>query len=413
MSNSENTVSRTRVINTPGLHSRLVAVFVVLLLLTIVFLVFVPWRQNIVGSGSVTSFTPDARPQTVESVISGRIVTWLVREGSVVKKGDTIVILADINVNFMDTEMLAKLEQVRDRTYSAQEQSIEASRQRRMQADQRYNAALARIANVSVELSTATIRAMRADTLFRQDLISRRDLETAQLNLQKARLDSATAQASLQSAAQDIAVFVADEQRTISQASVVMQEIELRLANAQVRKGAASVIAPTDGIVTRIAKVGAGQIVKEGDELALIVPRTDDRAVELYVGDMDAALVEPGRLVALQFSGFPAFQFSGWENINIGIFHGRVKVVDAVDDGSGRFRILVVPATPDYVEWPSNRFLRQGATATGWVMLDQVSIGYELWRQLMGFPPQFPVSSKKDETSPESGKSKSKDKDKK
>ena len=407
------TQQRARVIKTPGLHSRLVSVFVVLIVLIVVFLIFVPWRQNIVGSGSVTSFTPDARPQTVESVISGRIVTWLVREGSVVKKGDTIVILADINVNFMDTEMLGKLEQVRDRTYSAQEQSIEASRQRRRQADQRYNAALARVSNVAVELSTANIRAMRADTLFKQDLISRRDLESAQLNLQKARLDSTTAQAGLQSAAQDIAVFVADEQRTISQASVVMQEIELRLANAQVRKGAASVIAPTDGIVTRIAKVGAGQIVKEGDELALIVPRTDDRAVELYVGDMDAALVEPGRLVALQFSGFPAFQFSGWENIHIGIFHGRVKVVDAVDDGTGRFRILVVPATPEFSAWPSNRFLRQGATATGWVMLDQVSIGYELWRQLMGFPPQFPVSSNKDDTSPDSDKSKSKVKDKK
>jgi hypothetical protein len=154
--------------------------------------------------------------------------------------------------------------------------------------------------------------------------------------------------------------------------------------------------------VVRIAKVGEGQIVKEGDELALVVPRTDDRAVELYVGDMDAALVEPGRLVALQFSGFPAFQFSGWQNINIGIFHGRVKVVDAVDDGSGRFRVLVVPAEPEHFDvWPSNRFLRQGASATGWIMLDQVSIGYELWRQLMGFPPQFPVATKKDNTSPE------------
>jgi len=78
-----------------------------------------------------------------------------------------------------------------------------------------------------------------------------------------------------------------------------------------------------------------------------------------------------------------------------------VKVVDAVDDGSGRFRVLVVPATPDYEIWPSNRFLRQGATATGWVLLERVSIGYELWRQLMGFPPQFPAPTRKDNTSPD------------
>jgi multidrug resistance efflux pump len=393
-------------IETPGLHKRLVTVLAVLLVFFVLFLIFVPWRQTVVGSGQVTSFTPDARPQTVESVISGRIVRWYVKEGAVVRKGDTLALLADINVNFMDSEMLARLDQVRERTDVAQTQAIEAAKQRRQQSEQRYNAAVARVSNVTVELATATIRAMRADTLIKQDLISQRELETAQLNLQRAKMDSAMAGASLQSAAQDVALFSADEQRIISQASVTMQEVDLRVANAQIRKGAASVIAPTDGIVVRIAKVGAGQIVKEGDELALIVPRTDDRAVELYVGDMDAALIEPGRLVALQFSGFPAYQFSGWESVNVGIFHGRVKVVDAVDDGSGRFRVLVVPATPDYEIWPSNRFLRQGATATGWVLLERVSIGYELWRQLMGFPPQFPAPTRKDNTSPDEKSSK-------
>lgn len=388
-------------IETPGLHRRLVTVLAVLVVFVVLFLIFVPWRQTVVGSGQVTSFTPDARPQTVESVISGRIVRWYVKEGAVVRKGDTLALLADINVNFMDTEMLAKLDEVRERTDVAQTQAIEAAKQRRQQAEQRYNAALARVSNVTVELATATIRAMRADTLVKQDLISQRELETAQLNLQRAKMDSAMAGAGLQSAAQDVALFSADEQRIISQASVTMQEVDLRLANAQIRKGAASVIAPTDGIVVRIAKVGAGQIVKEGDQLALIVPRTDDRAVELYVGDMDAALIEPGRLVALQFSGFPAYQFSGWENVNVGIFHGQVKVVDAVDDGSGRFRVLVIPATPEYESWPSNRFLRQGASATGWVLLERVSIGYELWRQLMGFPPQFPAPTRKDNTSPD------------
>lgn len=392
---------RTGTIITPGLHGRLVTLLFIFLVASTLFLIFVPWRQTVVGSGEVTSFSPDARPQTVESVISGRIVRWFVREGSVVKKGDTIVVLADINVNFMDVDMLSRLDEVRRGTSLSQQQGVEVAKQRRQQAQQRLSAAVARVANVSVELTTASIRALRADTLFKQDLVSRRDLETAQLNIQRARLDSATAKANLESAAQDVALFTADLQRAENQASIALQEIDLRLANAQIRKGASYVVAPADGIVVRIAKVGNGQIVKEGDELALIVPRTDDRAVELHVGDMDAALIEPGRLVSLQFSGFPAFQFSGWQNINVGIFHGRVKVVDAVDDKTGRFRVLVVPATPEYSAWPSNRFLRQGATATGWILLDQVSIGYELWRQLMGFPPQFPAPTKVDYTTPD------------
>jgi hypothetical protein len=31
--------------------------------------------------------------------------------------------------------------------------------------------------------------------------------------------------------------------------------------------------------------------------------------------------------------------------------------------------------------------LRQGARANGFVLLDQVSLGYELWRQANAFPP--------------------------
>ena len=59
--------------------------------------------------------------------------------------------------------------------------------------------------------------------------------------------------------------------------------------------------------------------------------------------------------------------------------------IDATDDGTGKFRVLVKPGAED--EWPSERFLRQGVRANGWVMLSRVRLGYEIWRQLNGFPP--------------------------
>ena len=31
--------------------------------------------------------------------------------------------------------------------------------------------------------------------------------------------------------------------------------------------------------------------------------------------------------------------------------------------------------------------MRQGVRANGWVMLSRVRLGYEIWRQLNGFPP--------------------------
>ena len=34
-----------------------------------------------------------------------------------------------------------------------------------------------------------------------------------------------------------------------------------------------------------------------------------------------------------------------------------------------------------------HRYLRQGVRANGWILLDQVSLGFEIWRQFNGFPP--------------------------
>ncbi|MFN4908697.1 MAG: HlyD family secretion protein [Bacteroidota bacterium] len=388
-------------LGSPSVHRPLVIILLSFLFGSILFLVFVPWQQSVVGSGRVTSFTPQARPQAVESAISGRITRWYVKEGDRVNKGDTILVMADINVNFMDTEIIERLQLLRGRTFAAQEQSIEVAMQRRRQAEQRYEAAKARFDNAKIEASTARIRYDRADTLFKQDLVARRELESAQLGLQKAVADSVSAWTGLTAARQDIEAFSAEEERVVNQAYSNMHEMDIRVSNAEGRRGAGVVLAPISGVIVRIEKFGEGMTVKEGTPLALIVPAGDDRAVELYVGSMDAALVEPGRLVSLQFSGFPAFQFSGWQALQVGVFHGRVKVVDATDDGSGRFRVLIVPAEESrYGRWPSNRYLRQGTDATGWVLLDDVAIGFELWRQLMGFPPQYPVAPSKEAGKP-------------
>jgi multidrug resistance efflux pump len=384
-----------RLVTTHKGHRNLVIVLAAMVATMITFLVLVPWQQTVSGSGKVTSFAPEARPQTVESRINGRIVRWYVREGARVRKGDTIAILADINVNFLDSNLLGRLQSLRDNVESAQDRSIAVATERRKQALQRYDASRARLDNARIECATARIRYVRADTLFRQDVVSRREFETAQLNLQKAVADSVNAVASVNVAQQDVTAALAEEERVVNQAIVSVQEADVRLSNTENRLGFGVVVAPLDGTVVRIAKAGAGQTVKEGDELALIVPTTTDQAVEIYVSSMDAALISPGRMVSLHFSGFPAFQFSGWRNVNVGIFHGTVKVVDAVDEGTGRFRVLVVPfEEPGYTQWPDERFLRQGTDASAWVLLDEVSIGYELWRQLMGFPPQFPVPVK-------------------
>ena len=73
--------------------------------------------------------------------------------------------------------------------------------------------------------------------------------------------------------------------------------------------------------------------------------------------------------------------------LDSGTFGAVVGTVDPVVSPNGRFRVLLVP-DPDDAPWPSNAYLRFGAQARGWILLDTVSVGYELWRRLNGFPPE-------------------------
>ena len=41
-------------------------------------LLFLPWTQNIRSKGFVTALRPDQRPQTIHSIIAGRIEKWYV-----------------------------------------------------------------------------------------------------------------------------------------------------------------------------------------------------------------------------------------------------------------------------------------------------------------------------------------------
>jgi hypothetical protein len=184
-------------------------------------------------------------------------------------------------------------------------------------------------------------------------------------------------------------------------------QIEVRIA----RQRAQYVDAPVDGVVFRLlanAEQG-GMLVRPGERLAVLVPDIKAEATpdpepgqdgplpltpgsypgivtELLIDGNDLPLVRRGDKVRLQFEGWPAAQFVGWPSVAVGTFGGRVYLVDPTADDKGRFRILIEP-DPDDQPWPDQNYLRQGVRAQGWVLLERVSLGWELWRQLNGFPP--------------------------
>jgi len=424
-------------------------------LATPVALVFVPWQQTVMCRGMVTAFSPTERMQVLTARVAGQVRTWHVVEGSRVKMNDPIV---DIEDN--DPDLAARLDAQRTflagRLEAAREEVGELSAAAKAQEAARDAAVKAAEANreaaqKSIEVSRQTKANAEFAQAFERDrfeifddlfanpkfggLESRLSRDEARMRADRAQTDIDKAHAEIQRSeaallTQD-ALLLQAEATGLSAISVArsnlrkaeqnlfsvereIQDIDNRIQRFKARH----VLAPCDGTVYRVAaNVGqGGQYVKEGDELCTIVPDTAERVVELFLDGVDAPLVlayadRTGRPphVRLQFEGWPGMQFSGWPELAIGTFGGKVKVVqqgadkvlqmDSAANLDGKFRVLVEPEaqlTGD--AWPAAEFLRQGNQAVGWVMLNRVPLGYEIWRRLNGFPPVLAPDKKgKDE----------------
>lgn len=375
-------------------RSVLVGSVIALLLLGVV-LALVPWRQTVSGTGEVTAFSPDARPRTVESQIPARIDAWKVVEGDQVAAGDTIAVLDDLGASYLGGQFVDRVVEQRASTLEGLRLETERAQQKLAQARQKRRSAKEKVNNAALQISTARSRLTRVKDLQDEGISSVRDLETARLKFRKARTDSVAAAADLEAARRAVQSARLNVQGKERKLEARRSELNRKVANARARQSASVVRAPIEGTVSSINRVGPGQTVSKGSTLALIAPEADDRAAELFISSIGASLVESGRQVQLQFSGFPALQFSGFPDATIGTFTGTVRFVNPVDDGTGRFRMLVVPDTSgDNPQWPSTKYLRQGAAVQGSVLLSNVSLGYEIWRRMNGLPPQISTQTK-------------------
>jgi multidrug resistance efflux pump len=188
--------------------------------------------------------------------------------------------------------------------------------------------------------------------------------------------------------------------RDFEQAKIRVEELKARIAENAAeltrvdvnvsRQSVQIVRAPRDGVIQRVNAGDSATFVSAGQAVASFVPDDVDRAVELFIDGRDVALVRAGDPVRLQFEGWPVVQVSGWPSVAVGTFSGRVVAIDPSAQTGGRFRVLVAEDPAAATPWPATDFVRFGSGARGWILLDTVSVGYEIWRQLNNFPPNFP-----------------------
>jgi adhesin transport system membrane fusion protein len=385
----------------------------------LLFVLVAPWQQSVPGSGRVVAYAPLDRQQVIEAPIKGRVAQWWVQEGSQVKAGDPIARLEDNDPEYMirlEAERDALLRQLtayqdqvnalRQRvtsTQDARDQKIESARAKLRGAETKVRQALQKLEANEAKLETQLQQLARVRALFGEGLSSQRDLELALLYDAQARTerDAARQEVELQrqmveGARADLAEATSDGDAKVDKARSELSKAESELADGEAKRNkldtgiarqeAQLITAPRAGTILRLLAAQQTEQVKEGDPIAILVPDAADRAVELWVDGNDAALISPGRHVRLQFEGWPAVQFTGWPSVATGTFGGEVALVDAAGAEGGQFRVLVRPAADDR-PWPDPRYLRQGVRANGWVMLDEVTVAFEMWRQLNGFPP--------------------------
>jgi multidrug efflux pump subunit AcrA (membrane-fusion protein) len=418
-------------VRTPNSFRVMAWTLAALLVLATIALIFAPWQQSVPGIGRVTALTPPERQQSIDAPVEGRIVRWHVVEGTRVRKGDPVVEIADIDPTLplrLRTERDAALDRIRavserEAQLEARILELEQSLQNELvAADFRIQQASDRIRGAEQALEAAEARELvtrqnleRHRALFPKGLVSQRQLELAQaeaetaiadLRRAKAALDEAgnfqrTAQAERARALNTGTALVRDarasrESARSEQASAkqALQPVEVRLR----RQATQVVLAPADGTIFRLMAQPGSAVIKAGDEIASFVPESASPVVELWVSGNDVPLLSRDRRVRLQFEGWPAVQFVGWPSVAVGTFGGRVLLVDATDDGNGKFRVLVTPDPADQ-PWPSAMYLRQGARAKGWILLNTVPLGFEFWRQFNGFPPAV-GDRPEDETDP-------------
>jgi multidrug resistance efflux pump len=393
-----------------------------------IVILFLPWTQNISGSGAVTTLKPDQRPQTIHSAIGGRIEKWFVKEGDYVKKGDTILFISEIKEDYFDPNLVANTKNQVDAkkmalqsygskvtTLSSQINAIQNERQLKLQqAQNKIRQSLLKVKSDSMDLEAvktqikiANTQFNRAVTLNKEGLKPMTDVEEKRLKLQEVEAKIITQENKFLASKNEVINSKVEVNRIhaeytekVSKAEsdqytalsnqydteAQVNKLQNQYVNYQIRNGMYYIKAPQDGYINRAIQSGIGEIIKEGTQIVSIMPSKYDIAVETFVSPNDLPLIHKGEKVRIWFDGWPTVVFSGWPNMSYGTFGGKIVAVENFISSNGKFRVLIAPDQEED-KWPKQISIGSGAQTLA--LLDNVPIWFELWRTLNGFPPNY------------------------
>ena len=393
-----------------------------------IIVLFLPWTQNIKVQGNVSTLYQEQRPQQLNSPIPGKIIKWYVKNGDYVKKGDTLLQLSEVKEDYLDPLLVKRTEQQVDAkkglqkyyeakvgTTNSQLQALNSARDLKLsqlkvkisQLNNKLAGEEAELEAAKNELRMTSDQYERQKKMYDEGLVSLTQFQQRSVSYQNALAKKTATENKLAQTRQEIVNVSIEQNATIQDYNEKLSKtegdrfqsmgqiegsdgdiakLENQVANYRARQGLYFVIASQDGQVVQINKAGIGEILKDGESIATIVPDKVDYAVEIYIKPVDLPLVKERQRVMCIFDGFPAIVFSGWPNSSYGTFAGKVIAIENNISANGMFKALVIQDKNEK-QWPPK--IKMGTGVQGIAILNDVPIWYELWRNINGFPPDY------------------------
>ncbi|MFO0594413.1 MAG: HlyD family secretion protein [Myxococcaceae bacterium] len=317
--------------------------------------------------------------------VGGQVLTIKVADNSKVKQGDVILELdaADLRARVKQAEGELAAAKAQAASAEAQASVSEAgARGGLSSAKAQVSTSLAQVSSADAQIATAKAQLVRAQAELRRvttDLDRTRKLREAnavpqeRLDNAQAAVDTATAAVSAAQAQQlaaeesrrvaqsrvaeangmldtntpvDAKVAAARATAELARARVVTAEAALDLARLNLSW--ATVVAPADGVVSKLT-IHPGQLVSPGMAIAELVPEATyviANYKETQIGEM-----KPGQRVELEIDAFSGRTFEGEVESLSGGTGARFSLLPP-DNASGNF-VKVVQRVPVRIKWKS------------------------------------------------------------
>ncbi len=335
------------------------------------------------GRESTDDAQVDADVVAVSARAGGAVLKVYVTDNQAVKKGDPLVEIDPADLAASERQAKAELSAARAQAIAADAQvrivvatsrgglsaaqaELSGTATSVASASSQIEAAKASLARSQAEAARADTDLGRAEALRKDEAVPQAQVDTARSNALAARAAVAQAQAQIASAEdmkRTAQTQIAEAAGRVVQSAPVEAELAVAQANADLAHARADaaeaslaladlrlsythIVAPADGVLSRLA-VREGQLLQEGQQVVALVPSTT--YVVANFKETQVGRMRPGQRAEISVDALPGRTFEGKVESTSPGTGARFSMLPA-DNASGNF-VKVVQRLPVKISW--------------------------------------------------------------